>query len=118
MMNDETEEVYLPRNKRKVTSIFVDPDLFKAFYKKCRLVGTSSCSVLEAFFYAFDKGVPNTPLSPLPVVNVNLTINRVVERIHNIDRVKKRRRSYPTKDDYHGSMRNGIIYRDGSRELF
>lgn len=71
--------------------------------------------------YAFNLALPDRPLTTLPTVNVNLTVNRVVERIHRIERVhhvKQKRRSYPTKDDYHGSMRNGIIYRDGSRELF
>ena len=100
------DEITIPNN-RKVTSIFVDPDIWQSFLKKCRTQSQSTCGVLEAFMYAYTKGVPDGPRSPLPIVNVNLTVNRVVSKV--------RRKSYE-KDDYMGDSRNGILYRDGSWE--
>lgn len=108
MVDKKNTSVVIP-NKRKVTSIYVDPLIWKSFLRKCRVSGTSTCSVLESFMYAFSKAVPDTPIAALPNVVVNLTINRVVQR------VKRQRRSY-VKDNYHGSMRNTIRYRDGSWE--
>lgn len=73
-----------PKN-RMTTSIYVDRDIHKEFVKKCKRLGSSSCNVLEAFEYAFIKGVSKFTGSPLPVVNVNLTVNRVVQRLHRVD---------------------------------
>lgn len=93
-------------NPRKVTSIFVDPQVWKPFMRKTKLHGTSTCAVLEAFMYAYVKGIPDLPGTPLPQVNVELHIHRVVSRA--------RRKTYPKKDGYEGDTRN--IYRrpDGS----
>jgi hypothetical protein len=71
-------------NRRKVTSIFVDPYIWLPFKDKCRATGQSTCGILEAFMYGFTKGVPSGPVSPLPSVNVTLHVNRVVRRVRRI----------------------------------
>lgn len=72
--------IQIPHINRKSTSIYIDSYIFKAFYKRCREIGTTSCSVLEAFMFAYVKGTSGAPGSPIPNVTVNLNINRVVRR--------------------------------------
>ena len=101
-------EVFLD-SKRKVTSIFVAPNVWQPFKKLCRVTVGSTCHVLEAFMYAYVKGVPAMPGSPLPVVNVNLTVNRVVS--------KHRRKVYPDDGSLSildGGLKNIVRRADGS----
>jgi hypothetical protein len=76
----DSDIVVIP-NRRKVTSIFVDPHIWIPFKDKCRATGQSTCGILEAFMYGFTKGVPSGPVSPLPAVNVTLHVNRIVRRV-------------------------------------
>jgi len=69
---------------RQKTSVFLDPTIHQPFLQKCREMGVTSCSVIEAFEYGFTTGMAKAgPLSPLPVVNVNMNITQ--------PRVKRRR---------------------------
>lgn len=77
-------EVVIVPNRRKTTSIFVDPFIWLPFKDKCRVTGQSTCGVLEAFMYGFTRGLPDHPISPLPTINVNLTVNRVVRRVRRL----------------------------------
>lgn len=79
----KTEIVTIP-NKRKVTSIYVDPFIWLGFKNKCSKTGQSTCGVLEAFMYGFTRGLPDHPISPLPAVHVHLQVNRVVRRVRRM----------------------------------
>jgi len=80
-------------SKRKTTSIYVNPDIWKDFKKKCSVTGQSTCHVLEAFMYAFAKALPDMPITTLPKVEVNLTVNRVVQRVHRVEKEWKGEKS-------------------------
>lgn len=78
---ENTKEIIeLGYGERKTTSIYINPHIFKTFYKHCRSQGSRSCGILEAFMVAYVSGTSKVPGSPLPVVNVNLSINRIVRR--------------------------------------
>ena len=83
---NENEEVFIPSVKRKVTSVYLDPIIWKRFMAKTKTLGTSTCQILEAFMYAFNRGAPDHPVPSLPTVNVNLVLNRVVQRHHRVEK--------------------------------
>ena len=105
-MKEITKEI----SKRKTVSIYCDPLIWRSFRDKCRITGQSTCHILEAFMYAFTKALPDQPITSLPAVNVNLTVNRVVQRVHRTD--KEPKIVYRSRSWHDSRMR--VLHPDGS----
>jgi len=78
---------FIPKGvHRHKTSIYVDREVWARFLAAVRKQGLSTCAVLEAFMIGYVQALEKARISPLPNVNLNLTVVRDVKRIHRYSR--------------------------------